>query len=425
MILRIVAGVLSLFLSVACAHGQSRKTDAIEIDTIKIDAIKIDDYHWQGIERVVAIGDLHGDYAQYINVLRAAALVNSRGRWSAGKTHFVQTGDVPDRGPDTRKIIDHLAKLKKQAEKKGGKVHTLIGNHEAMNSYGDLRYVTSDEFQAFAGKNAAENRERQWEFQLNRIREIKPEEFLLMDLEQYRLQWESEIPLGWVEHRLNWSPTGKYGQWVLGNQVAVMVNDTIFLHGGLSPEYCKYSLAELTDQAKLQLQNYQQGVKGVLNAENGPLWYRGLALEDEDYFSPALDQILERYGASRIVVGHTPTGGVVWPRFNGRVVVNDTGIASHYGSNDGWLELSGGKAFAGYSDRKLELPVTAEGRIAYLEEVISFKPDNQSLRKRLAEMTGTEPDPGIDLSGEENSQTEETTAVPEPISPGICRADSF
>ena len=83
-------------------------------------AKKVDDYHWTGVERVVAIGDLHGDYGQYIKVMESAGLIGKNGKWTGGKTHLVQTGDITDRGDDSRKIIDHLVKLKKQANRKGG-----------------------------------------------------------------------------------------------------------------------------------------------------------------------------------------------------------------------------------------------------------------------------------------------------------------
>src|SRR5210317_2365293 len=118
-------------------------------------AKKIDDYHWTGVDRVVAIGDLHGDYGQYIRVMESAGLIDKRGKWSGGQTHLVQTGDITDRGADSRKIIDHLVKLSKQAKKKGGYVHLLIGNHETMNVIGDLRYVSPGEYAAFATKNSA------------------------------------------------------------------------------------------------------------------------------------------------------------------------------------------------------------------------------------------------------------------------------
>jgi hypothetical protein len=104
---------------------------------------------WDGVERIVAIGDLHGDYDQFVRLLRSAQLINAKDRWTGGKTHLVQTGDVPDRGPGTRRILDLLMRLEREPRKAGGYVHPLIGNHEAMNLYGDLRYVVAGEYEAF------------------------------------------------------------------------------------------------------------------------------------------------------------------------------------------------------------------------------------------------------------------------------------
>ena len=111
----------------------------------------------------------------------------------------------------------------------------------------------------------------------------------------------------------------------------------------------------------------------------------------------------------------------MWPRFNGRVVVNDTGIATYYGSNTAWLELTDSKAVAGYEEGKLELPATTDGRIAYLKEVIGFKPENASLRERLADMTTPPPE----LPADGATQETEPPLVREPISPGICQAGAF
>ena len=367
---------------------------------------------------MIAMGDLHGDYEQFIKVLRSTGLINSRGRWVGGAAHLVQTGDVTDRGPSSRAIIDHLEKLKKQAAKKGGRVHTLIGNHEAMNSYGDLRYTHPGEYEAFSGRNSVQFREKQWEYQLQRIKQQNPEGFLTMDLEQYRLEWEQKIPLGWVEHRLAWTPEGEYGAWVTANPVVIMVNKTLFMHGGLSPQYCRFSLQEITQQIWHELKHFDSENRGILEDQAGPLWYRGLANENEDTFAANLDLILEKYGATRIVVGHSPTGGVVWPRFDGRVVLNDTGIAAHYGSNDGYLELSDDSAWAGYGDRKLELPVADEDRIAYLREVAGFKPDNKALQNRLREMLAPAVEPAeapVELAP---GETVPDQAV---VNPGICQ----
>ena len=229
------------------------------------------------------------------------------------------------------------------------------------------------------------------------------------------------MPLGWVELRLNWGPQGEYGQWVLSNPVAVMVNDTIFLHGGISPEYCHLSLQQMTEQAHQEILNFDPQSEGVINDEKGPLWYRGLAVEDEQSFSDTLDKILERYGASRIVIGHTPTGGVVWPRFGQRVVVNDTGIAAYYGSNDGFLILAYGGAAAGYGEARLELPETAEGRIDYLEEVVALKPGNAQLAEQLEQLKNPAPDAVEGESVPANPGQEDQPGGEMPLNPGICQ----
>ena len=43
------------------------------------DATQIDEFQWHGVERIVAIGDLHGDYENYMATLKAAGLVDKKG----------------------------------------------------------------------------------------------------------------------------------------------------------------------------------------------------------------------------------------------------------------------------------------------------------------------------------------------------------
>lgn len=385
-------------------------------------AKKVDDYHWTGVERVIAISDLHGDYGQYIKVMQSAGLINNRGKWIGGDTHLVQTGDITDRGDDSRKIVDHLVKLSKQARKKGGYVHLLIGNHESMNVMGDLRYVTAGEFQAFAGRNASRYQDMQWQVQLDWMRD-NDLTFEEIDLAAYRKEWEQRVPLGWVEHRQAWSLNGEYGSWVKDNAVAIQVNDTIFLHGGISAKYCKFSLQSLTEQAIAAMQSVDPAATSILNDEWGPLWYRGLAQEEEeDVFSQTLDNILARYGAKRIVVGHTPTGGVVWPRFDQRVVVNDTGIAAYYGSHKGVLELTAEGTTAIYGDTRIPLPANNEGREAYLRAVIKADSNNSQLKARLSRMLAPIDEKATapaQAATPENADTAPLVAVE--IIPGTCQ----
>src|SRR5205085_9388503 len=81
---------------------------------------------WTGVDRVVAIGDVHGDFERFTAVLRSAELIDEDGNWTGGTTHLVQVGDVLDRGPDSREAMDLLMKLEPQAAKAGGYVHALI-----------------------------------------------------------------------------------------------------------------------------------------------------------------------------------------------------------------------------------------------------------------------------------------------------------
>jgi hypothetical protein len=128
-----------------------------------------------------------------------------------------------------------------------------------------------------------------------------------------------------------------------------------------------------------------------MNDPLGPVWYRGLAEEDEtEVFTQTLDNILERYGAKRIVLGHTVTSGVVWPRFDQRVILNDVGIATHYGANKGLLELTTKGATAIYDDRRIPVPLLNSEREDYLRAVIEADPGNAHLKQRLARMLAPE-----------------------------------
>jgi hypothetical protein len=353
------------------------------------DTVQIDDFQWEGVERVVAIGDLHGDYDNYMATLVAAGLVDKKGKWSAGNTHFVQTGDIPDRGPDTRKIIEHITKLGKQAKREGGRVHNLIGNHEAMNVYGDLRYVTDGEFKAFATKNSTKLRDRVFEVTMQNLAAADPVAFESLP-ENYRDEWNLKHPLGWVEHRQAWDPAwnpeGEYATWVLDKKVVVRINDTLFVHGGISGYYCQNSLDSITEGVIGKLRRYDPANSGILEDEFGPLWYRGLSGVDPVAPEETVDAILARHKATRIAVGHTVTSGVIWPQYGGKVLMIDTGIARVYGGHLGYLEITPEGLFGGYRNGKVPLPSNESELIPYLEKVIALDPGNAYLQQRLEKL---------------------------------------
>jgi hypothetical protein len=346
---------------------------------------QIDDHRWDQVDRIVAIGDLHGDYDSYLTVLKSAGVVDKSGRWIAGQTHLVQTGDIPDRGPDTRRIIAHMARLAKEAASRGGRVHNLLGNHEAMNVYGDLRYAVEGEFAAFADRRSAALRDRYFNAVMAELKRSDPQRHAALPAD-YRKQWERDHPLGWVEHRSAWDPRwdtqGELFRWAMQTRVAIQLNDLIFVHGGISSAYCGNSLPSLTEKARAALRRGDPEDHGILDDPLGPLWYRGLAGVEPAARIETIDAILAQHGARHIVIGHTTTGGVIWPRLDARVIMIDTGMGAAYGSHIGWLESGADGLVAGYRGGRLPLPVTDDLRSDYLEAVIAMHPGNAALLQR-------------------------------------------
>lgn len=347
---------------------------------------EVNGHRWTDVQRIIAIGDLHGDYENYIETLRVAGLVDRRNRWIGGEAHLVQTGDIPDRGPDTKKIIEHMARLARQARRDGGHVHNLIGNHEAMNVYGDLRYVTQEEFAAFATPGSRRVRDRYLEAVLDDLSSRDPAAFAELP-DDFRQQWYARRPPGWIEHRQAWDPQwneeGEMFQWVADAQVAVQINDAIFVHGGISGHYCMDDLASMTERAQSELARGKHADESILTDQYGPLWYRGLAGVAPEASPETVARILSNHEASRIIIGHTPTGGFIWPRYEGRVVQIDTGISSAYGGHVAYLEITPDGLFAGYPTEKIALPAEQAGLEDYLVKLAELLPDNAAVREKL------------------------------------------
>ena len=311
--------------------------------------------------RIVAVGDLHGDYAAWRDIARAAGLVGPRGQWTGGKTVLVQVGDIVDRGDQSLKIVRELMRLQKEAPRQGGKVIVLVGNHEAMNIIGDLRYVTPGEFAAFAGPNSAAVRDRLFEAKKADIEAKYRAANPSMSGAAIRQAWIKETPLGWAEHRLAWAVDGEIGRWVIRNPAAALVSGNLFVHGGLSAEYANVPLAELNARVAAALKAVDQKPDSIISGPFGPLWYRGLITRDPRITQippqpagkpprPPVEQelatVLKAYGAKRIIVGHSPRLAGIEILFDGRLVRIDSGNASYYRGTPSYLEIVGDKLVA-------------------------------------------------------------------------------
>jgi hypothetical protein len=86
-----------------------------------------------------------------------------------------------------------------------------------MNLLGDNRYTTPGEYAAFVDSQSAARRDRVYEANRARLETAYRASDPKVTPEQVRAKWMAEHPLGWVEHRLAWSPSGELGQWATRN----------------------------------------------------------------------------------------------------------------------------------------------------------------------------------------------------------------
>ncbi len=296
-----------------------------------------------GVERIVAVGDVHGAHDRLVEILFTAGVLDARQRWSGGRTHLVQVGDILDRGADSRKVLDLLRRLEKEAGRAKGAVHVLLGNHEVMRMLGDLRYVAPGEYAAFVTRDSEQARES----------------LLQMVSKEAREQVRDQTPLGFLEMSQAFGPDGEYGKWLRGLSAVAKLNGILFLHGGISPAVAERSCGEINASVRREItsglaETRKAPLSSLAGREDGPLWYRGLAQQPES-FAPQLDEILEKQQARAIVIGHTiAPGGRILGRFGGKVVQIDTGMLSSYVPNGraSALEIRNGTLTAIYQDRR-------------------------------------------------------------------------
>jgi len=336
---------------------------------------------FQGVRRIVAIGDVHGDYQRLVELLRAASLVDAKNTWTGGETHLVLTGDAVDRGDHSAQVLDLLMELEPQARKAGGWLHLLIGNHEAMDLYGDLRYVTKDDFAGFQGTNSKELQDRQMRAALDGL---KRDGMPPADENAWRKKYQDEHPLGWVEHRLAFQQDGKYGKWLRRQNAIIKINDVIFLHGGISPKYAALTRPEINTRVRKELADFSKLAKGIVTDDEGPLWYRGMAQlpEDDREMADLLPRVLSAHQARHIVIGHTPQLAVT-PRFGGKVIAIDVGLSKPFDGPPAFLLIEDGKYFAVHRGHRLDLPVDGGNVQQYLRSAAELEPDNSRLRRSV------------------------------------------
>ena len=252
--------------------------------------------------RVVAVGDLHGDLAATLRVLRRASVVDANGQWAGGATTLVQLGDVLDRGIEEPEVWALLRGLRDDAAAAGGRVVSLLGNHEVLNVCGQAHN--------FIHPNA------QTHFGPDRVAAF--------------------------------APGGALARQLADCSVTAIIDDTVFVHGGIPVGSTRDSLEGLNKRAREWLLGAAaEPPPELLPHEGSPIWERAYSTpsdrEPSAYRCAELRATLDALGVSRMVVGHTPQqrlncacGGSVW-----RI---DTGVSAFVmGGRAEALEIADGQ----------------------------------------------------------------------------------
>ncbi|ORX42307.1 Metallo-dependent phosphatase [Piromyces finnis] len=262
-------------------------------------------------DRIISFGDIHGDFRKLVKVLTAAKLINERKDWIAKNTALVQVGDLIDRGNDSKKILNLMIKLRKQAPSYGSDVFLLLGNHETMNIGGRYDYIT------------------------------------LTDLFSY-----GSIPLREKQFSLH----ERYGYLIRKEMNATMVvGDTLFVHAGLmsyhlddmtlediNKHFHNVLMYSCTHPSELSDDDmYAQPVfVDKYFDDGGPTWTRTLFDGPENKICEDLSKTLKITKTNRMVVGHTvQRDGQIHTRCNNQLYFIDVGMSMAYQNTLAYLEF--------------------------------------------------------------------------------------
>lgn len=312
--------------------------------------------------RIVAVGDIHGALDRFRAILREAKVIDARDRWVGGTTILVQTGDILDRGPDSRRLLDLMMRLERDAQRAGGRVYALLGNHEVMRMRGDMRYVSPAEYEAFRDGDSRSRLDGVFEVVAAQRREQARAEDQPFDERAFREAFYKDNPLGLVEMVRAFGASGDYGRWLRRREVMVRINGDVFVHGGVSPEVAALGCQGLVEAVRGEIAGgpaYPPAPLPYLAGEQGPVWYRGLA--NGTLETPAVEAMLDAFGARRMIVGHTTqSSSRISPFHGGRVIAVDTGMLGdpHYpGGVAAALVITGDTYTAVYEGRSEPLGI--------------------------------------------------------------------
>lgn len=256
-----------------------------------------------GPNRIVAIGDIHGDLNAARIALKLGGAIDHLGHWIGGNLIVVQIGDQLDRGDEDHEVFDFFNELAIQAQHDGGRIISLIGNHEEMNVEQWMDYVTEAGFRSF-------------------------ENITGLDL---KASWLNAFPISERYRRASFYPGGPYAQLLAQRNIIEQISETVFVHGGILPEHVEYGFQRINKEMKSWLLGKALQPSYVTISETSPLWTTLYSVGTLDQtICATLNKLLVRLKAKRLVIGHSVQLEGINSACDGLVWRIDVGMSRFY-----------------------------------------------------------------------------------------------
>lgn len=272
-------------------------------------------------QKIIVIGDLHGDIDNTINILKLSQCISlpkseqlkksnynlkklNKITWNGGNTIIVQLGDILDgkKRDETYSnfndnefhIINLFIKLRLEAQKKKGNIYLLVGNHELLNFIGNFNHVSLKGIMDFGG----------------------------------------------IDKRYNFlKPGGEYCKNMANIYKAILIIDKyIFVHGSINSYiFKKYTINQINNLLKkylLNKKNYSTTNEDIsylfYNSFTSPLWSRYFSKEITPSKCIELNKILKNTNTNTLFVGHTFKKDGIQSNCNGKIWYCDVGISGAF-----------------------------------------------------------------------------------------------
>lgn len=276
-------------------------------------------------QRIIVIGDIHGDFEVAIKCLILAKCIEyieppphktvsvmdaffKTIKWIGKDTYVVQLGDQIDRvrpqqwdandisrdiayedEGSTLEIFYLFHYLDELARLQGGRVLSIIGNHEIMNVDGDFRYVSKKEFHCFKDHlKHVYHRNSKFPYHSRTLRRSR-----------HKSSTNSKLPSGYRERLYSFSPTGLCANLIAKNYYTMLqIGNWLFCHGSPTSHISR---------------NYTIDLVNNIVA----LYLLGVEFND-NYLEKHFDEIMEPH------VNNTSEKSILWSRTFGEKINTQT-----------------------------------------------------------------------------------------------------